>query len=309
MIRVMLTGATGFIGTQVRAALEAQPDTDVHAVTRRLVPGEASRGPSHWHDADLLDEADIATLLRAVRPTHLVHLAWITEHGKYWHDPANEAWADAGVALLRRFGESGGDRAVLAGTCAEYAWGVGDGICRENSTPVSPSTPYGRAKDRLRRQAEVIATNHGLSLAWARLFQLYGPGESPRRLAPSVIIALLRGETARCSAGTQVRDFLHVSEAAAALSALLQSDIRGPINVGSGTGISVRNFVETIATEFGPDARLSFGDLPLPPGEPPALVAGVERLRAIHRPRVQIPLTEGLRQTVDWWRSAGARTP
>lgn len=308
MMRVMLTGATGFIGTQVRAALEARPDTDVHAVTRQLLPSENRRGLSHWHDADLLEEADIAALLRAVRPTHLVHLAWVTEHGKYWHDPANEVWADAGVALLRRFGESGGDRAVLAGTCAEYAWGVGNGICREDSTPVSPATPYGRAKDRLRRQAEVIAADHGLSLAWARLFQLYGPGESPRRLAPSVIIALMRGETARCSAGTQVRDFLHVSEAAAALSALLRSDIRGPINVGSGAGISVRTFVETIAAQFGPDARLSFGDVLLPRGEPPALIAGVERLRAVHRPRVPIPLAEGLRQTVDWWRSAGTCT-
>ena len=307
-MRVLVTGATGFIGTHVCAALLAQPGTDVHAVTRRSVANEPDRGRSHWHDADLLDEGDVAALLRTVRPTHLVHLAWFTEHGRYWHDPVNERWVDAGIALLRRFGESGGNRAVLAGTCAEYAWGVGDGTCHEDTTPLMPATPYGHAKDRLRREAKIVAADYGLSVAWARLFQLYGPGESPRRLAPSVIIALLRGETARCSAGTQVRDFLHVSEAAAALLALLRTDFRGPVNIGSGAGISVKTFVETIAAEFGPEACLSFGVLPLPPGEPPRLVADVERLRAATPAHIAIPLANGLRQTIDWWRSARAFT-
>jgi nucleoside-diphosphate-sugar epimerase len=205
--------------------------------------------------------------------------------------------------LLRRFAESGGRRAVMVGTCAEYAWGLGDGVCYEDSTPLIPATRYGIGKHRLHLASATTARETGVSLAWVRLFQLYGPGENPHRLAPSVIQALLRGETASCSAGRQVRDFVHVTDVAYAIAALLAIDFQGPVNIGSGIGISVREFVETISAEFSQTQQVTFGTKPLLPGEPSTLVADVTRLRATIGSWNPICMSRGIKDTVAWWQS------
>ncbi len=296
--RVLLTGATGFLGVpSVRRAAAA--GTEVHAAARsaadELPPGVA------FHAVDLFDRERVAELIAAVRPTHLLHLAWIATPGVYWTSPENRRWADASVQLLRLFAEHDGRRAVLAGTCAEYDW-TAAGRCHEFRTPVRPATVYGTCKNELRRNAEAFATESGLSVAWARLFFLYGPREHPARLVPSVARAVLTGEPAECSAGTQERDFLHVEDAADALVALLFSDAAGPVNVGSGEAVAVRAVVEAVAAAAGRPDLLRLGARPTPPGEPPLLVADDGRLRDEVGWRPRIDLARGLRDTVTWWR-------
>lgn len=305
--RVLLTGATGFVGRHLQSALGNLPNLVVHAVSRRPAASQPDGSTIVWHAADLLDEQHVATLLREVKPTHLAHLAWTTEHSTYWQDPANDRWAEAGVMLLRNFAESGGRRAVMVGTCAEYAWGFGDGVCHEDSTPLIPATRYGIGKHRLHLASAAVAHETGVSLAWVRLFQLYGPGENPHRLAPSVIQALLRDKTASCSAGTQVRDFIHVTDVASAIAALLANDFQGAINIGTGLGISVREFVEAISAELGQTQRVKFGARQLSPGEPSTLVANVTRLRATIGSWNPICLSRGIKDTVAWWQSAEAK--
>lgn len=144
------------------------------------------------------------------------------------------------------------------------------------------------------------------SVAWPRLFFLYGPREHPARLVPSVTNALLAGQPAECTAGTQQRDFLHVEDAAAALVQLVLSDVTGPVNIGSGEAVSVKTVVETIADIVGRPDLLRLGAKPMPPNEPPLLVADVRRLRNEVKWAPRIGLRQGLEDTVVWWRRRNA---
>jgi nucleoside-diphosphate-sugar epimerase len=145
-----------------------------------------------------------------------------------------------------------------------------------------------------------------MSLAWARLFFLYGPREHPARLVPSVARALLAGEPAKCSAGTQERDFLHVDDVADALVSLVRSDLVGPVNIGSGEAVAVRAVIELVARECGRPDLVRLGARPAPANEPPLLVADVSRLRDELGWRPGIPFEDGVRDAVRWWRTRRA---
>ncbi|MCW3018640.1 MAG: NAD-dependent epimerase/dehydratase, partial [Solirubrobacterales bacterium] len=169
MSRVLLTGPTGFIGRHALAAL-AGAGHEVHAVARRRGPD--AEGVS-WHEADLLEGAGV---VEQIEPEILVHLAWYAEHGKLWSSVENLRWVEASLALLRAFARAGGRRAVVAGTCAEYDWSRE--IYAEDA-PLQPATLYGAAKHGLHVVSRAFAEQAGFSLAWGRVFFLYGPFESP----------------------------------------------------------------------------------------------------------------------------------
>jgi nucleoside-diphosphate-sugar epimerase len=179
-------------------------------------------------------------------------------------------------------------------------------VCHESDTPLRPHTTYGRCKLDLSRWAEAFGRARGVSVASARLFFLYGPGEHPARLVPSVARALLAGTPAPCSVGTQQRDFLHVDDAAGALVALVRGELTGGINVGSGEPVPVRTVIEHVARACGRPDLVRLGARETPAGEPPLLVADVRRLRDELGWRPRIELARGLSETVNWWRAARA---
>jgi nucleoside-diphosphate-sugar epimerase len=291
--RVLVTGATGFVGRHALAPL-AERGFEVHAVARRRGTDRLAT----WHELDLLRD-DPVPLLARLRPTHLLHLAWNVEPPDYWRSPENLRWVEASLRLLRAFSGAGGSRAVAAGTCAEYDWSAG--LCDEAETPLAPATLYGTAKDALRRLASAYAREAGLSLAWGRIFFCYGPDEHPSRLVASVARALARGEEAPCSEGRQLRDFLHVADVAAAFVALVGSELEGPANVGSGVGVPVREVVARLAAAAGRPDLVRVGVLPPRPDEAPVVVAGLRR-RAELGWTPRIDLDEGLAETLAWWR-------
>lgn len=295
--RVLITGATGFIGLPaVRAAVAR--GCDVHAVSRTL-PREPVDGVT-YHDLDLLGSTDVARdLIHDIAATHLLHLAWYAEPGAFWTSPENFRWARATLSLAEAFMNGGGRRLVGAGTCAEYDWSFG--YCREDVTPCVPATPYGIAKDATRRLLEAEARARKVSFAWGRIAFLYGPGEHPERLVASVIRALLRGETARTTHGRQIRDFLHVADVADALVALLLSSVEGAVNIGSGEPVAIRTLLDIIGTEMNGTGQLAVGALP-PRDEPPLLVSDVRRLRESVGWMPRHTLRSGLSDTIEWWR-------
>jgi len=310
MSRVLVTGATGFIGTHTLAPL-LSAGLEVHALSARpaaaKLPREVAKEVS-WHRADLLVPQAASRLLSEVRPSHLLHLAWFTRPGAFWSAPENLDWVAASLALLRAFGEYGGRRAVLAGTCAEYSWGrhthCVEDIATRRGTPTCPATLYGAAKHGLHVVAEGWARQAGVALAWGRIFHLYGPGERPERLVAGVARALLRGEPAPCTPGAQVRDFLYAPELGAAFAALLRSEVTGSLNMASGEPVSVAEVVSAVAVAAQRPELLRLGALPGNPAEPERLTADVGRLREEVGWAPSLDLREGARLTVSWWRQA-----
>jgi nucleoside-diphosphate-sugar epimerase len=299
--RVLVTGASGFVGRPALGALAAR-GFDVHAVARGA-PDDATPGIT-WHAADLLDAARRRSVLDAVGASHLLHLAWYAEPGAFWSARENAAWVAATVALVDEFALAGGRRATLAGTCAEYDW-TAPGPLAEDA-PLAPATYYGTCKDATRRVVEGLAAAAGLSLAWGRIFFVFGPGEDARRLVAGVARALVAGERAATSAGAQRRDFLHVDDVAGAFAALLDSPVEGAVNIASGEAASVRAVAEALAQAAGRPDLLDVGAVPRRAGEPEEIVADVSRLRDEVGFRPRRSLSDGLADTVRWWREVAA---
>ncbi len=295
MKRVLLTGASGFIGRQAIPLL-IERGYDMHAVRsqdHRSEPGVT------WHTADLLDRSARRTLMEAVKPTHVLHLAWIATPGIYWTSPLNDDWKIATLDLLALAREHGAERFVGAGSCAEYNW-TGDGHCDERSTPLEAATPYGQAKA---ATGQAVCAERGVSTAWARVFLLYGPHEHPKRLVSSVIRSLLQGERAACSHGAQIRDFLHVRDVAGAMVELLESGVTGPVNVASGVPVALREVVEEIGRQVGKSDLIDVGAVTPSANDPPRLTATVDRLWREVGWSPYFKLQEGLADTIDWWKA------
>lgn len=295
MKRVLITGASGFIGRHALAPLVAR-GYDVHAVATR--PGTAAG--LTWHATDLLDPAAVDALVETVRPTHLLHLAWYVAPGKFWQAEENLAWVQASLGLARAFRRVGGRRLVGAGTCAEYDWR--HGFLVEGVTPLAPRSLYGTAKLAVGQIWAAYAAAHDLSTAWGRIFFLYGPGEAAGRLVPSVARALLRGDPAACTHGAQVRDFLHVADAAEAFVALLDGDVTGAVNIGSGVPVTLADVVGQLGTWVGRPDLVRLGALPAAADDPPLLVADVRRLAQEVGWQPRRGLSDGLAEALAWWR-------
>jgi nucleoside-diphosphate-sugar epimerase len=296
MNRVLVTGASGYVGRQTLAPL-ARLGFEIHGLSRHPLDEPACA----WHALDLFDSAAVAAAIGAIRPTHLLHLAWTTEHGKFWTDPANAAWHTATLELVERFIAAGGRRCVIAGSCTEYDWS-GATPLSEADTPLHPATPYGQAKAATFRDVQGKAAAAGLSYAHARLFFSYGPFEQPQRLVPAIIRALLKGEPARLTAGTQQRDFIDVRDLGRCLALLLASGIEGAINVASGAGVPVARIAGLLGDMLRRPDLIRLGALPLPREEPPVLVADISRLANDVGARAEIALEQGLADTIAWWR-------
>ena len=298
--RALVTGLCGFVGRSAVAPLLSRK-FEIHGTTSRA--GQpAFAGVAHLHEIDLLVDGAVGGLISKVAPTHLLHLAWAPS-GTRMRDPAeNRAWTKASVSLFEAFGRARGRRAVFAGSCAEYDWS--HEVLSEADTPSKPATVYGAAKNAVR---EAIAPASGAleqGCAWARLFFLYGPHEPRGRLVSDICAGLIESRPVELSEGRQERDYLHVADAAEALAALLDSDVRGVINIGSGNAVAIRDIARVLGERAGRPDLLAFGRRPLAPGEPSRLVADVGRLIGDLGFAPKYRLEAGLAQTLDWWRSA-----
>ncbi len=300
MNRVLVTGAGGFIGRGVLAPL-LSGGQEVHAVTSRE-PSPGSPPEVRWHRADLLSEGSGEKLMELVAPDALLHLAWYAEPGAFWRSPENLLWVEASLRLLRAFTAHGGRRAVIAGSCAEYAW-ESRTLCVEGRTKCEPATLYGASKHGLHLIAQQYAQQVGISLAWGRVFFTFGPHEHPARLASSVARALVIGEEAACSHGDQLRDFLYSEDLADSLVALLRSNVEGAVNMASGIPVRIRDIVAALAAAAERPDLVRLGARPASPGEPAELLADVSRLRDEVGWAPFATLEQRAADTIAWWRS------
>ena len=299
MKKVLLTGASGFVGRHCLPGLTAR-GFEVHAVSKTRRVKTSTPAEVHWHHADLLDKPQVCDLFSRVQPTHFLHCAWYAVPGEYWSASENFRWVEAGLQLLRAFAANGGERVLGVGTCAEYRWPAGR--CSEASTPLDPATTYGVCKHAFQILLNEFGKQAGLSTAWGRLFFLYGPNEYSDRLVASMIRSILQEKSAFCSHSEHIRDFLYIQDAADALVALLDSDISGAVNVASGIPISLRDLVWAIGTQLERIDLVQLESRPMGGSDAPLVVADVTRLRDEVGWVPKYDLQHGLAETIAWWK-------
>jgi len=268
---VLLTGATGFVGRQVLRALSEQ-GAQVRLVLREDKQGQFAnqRGiESSVYSSDLFAEDDTwwANVCRGIDT--VIHVAWYAETGKYLQSAKNldcligtlQMAKGSALARVRRF--------IGIGTCFEYDL---TGGMLSIETPLQPLTPYGGAKAAAFIALSQYLAQQGLEFAWCRLFYLYGEGEDARRLMPYLRTHLAAGEPAKLTSGKQIRDFLNVREAGKMVAETALGQQLGPVNICSGIPITVRQFAEQIADEYGRRDLLVFGTRPDNLIDPPCVV-------------------------------------
>ncbi len=290
-IRVLVTGATGCIGRNAVAALRA-------AGAKVIATSRSGAG----FQADLLDPAGRQSLIAEARATHLLHLAWITDHGAYWTSAENIMWLAASADLIARFAESGGRRVVVAGSCAEYDWRELPRGPIPESAPIDPQTIYGACKASLHLIGSAMAREGGFRYAWGRIFHAYGAGEDRNRLVAHVARALAEGRDAKCGPGAYVRDYMDFRDVGSAFAKLVISDVEGPVNIGCGDGISVASLIDMLELIAGTSGRIETGALSQFSSAPASLVADIGRLRDDLGFTPSIPLETGLADAYSYWK-------
>lgn len=269
--KILLTGASGFVGRQIARALLAAG----HRPVLVLRPGAMARTGL---DADVVDVVETADLFGESADwwaPHLadvdavIHAAWYVEPGKYLDSAENIRCVAGSLALAEAAAKAGVAHFIGVGTCFEYRL-PNDHITAD--APVGPVTLYAAAKLALYHMLEKRLAGSTTDLTWARLFYLYGEGEHPARLYPTLHRKLAAGEPMALSSGDKLRDFLDVAEAGRLIARLAVTGQAGAVNVCSGKGVTIRAIAEEIADLYGRRDLLTFGTATVHPRDPMAVV-------------------------------------
>jgi dTDP-6-deoxy-L-talose 4-dehydrogenase (NAD+) len=255
---VLLTGATGFVGRQVRRAL-AERGFRVRVVVRdgtqhRLATLEDIEAVVTTQDL-FAENANWWTDVCKGIDT-IIHVAWYAEPGKYLQSAKNLDCLTGTLHLAKGAAQAGVRRFIGIGTCSEYDL---TGAMLSVSTSLRPLTPYAGAKAAAFTALSQWLRQQEVEFAWCRLFYLHGEGEDARRLVPYLRAKLAVGEFAELTSGNQIRDFLDVCVAGRMIVESALSKVQGPVNICSGIPITVRQLAERIADEYGRRDLLRFG--------------------------------------------------
>lgn len=289
-MKILVTGATGFIGSAfVQSAIERG-----HAIGGLISPtkGPPVRFPAGGQQVCLRGTmADLPWKeIEAFGPEVCVHFAWIATPGAYLESPENERHLDWSLKMARRLKGIGVRHFVGTGTCIEYQ--MGNEPLHEDRTPIKPTTLYSSCKNALRETLDAEARKDGTHFAWGRVFYPYGVGEHPARLCSSIIHRLARGEKILLQTPASMKDYIYITDLASAFLTVVEKRFHGSINLGTGTGVAVREIAIRLAMLMGKLGSVEAAK-PSQPDPFPFVVADAAKLKSLGwRPAVN--LDEGL---------------
>jgi dolichol-phosphate mannosyltransferase len=312
MKRVLLSGATGFVGANLARHLLHQGHT-VHLLVRPGAPSWRLAGISaevRQHEADLTDVATLERIAAATRPEWVFHLA---AFGAYsWQTDTLQMVQTnltGTINLVQACMRVGFDAFVNSGSSSEY--GFVEHAPAETQR-LEPNSHYAVSKAAATLFCRHTAQQHGLHIPTLRLYSVYGPYEEPRRLIPSLILHGLRGELPPLVAPDTARDFVYADDVCDAyLRAAAQPNQEpGAIyNVGTGTQTTLHEVVEVARALFGIEAAPQWGTLECRQWDTATWVADSRKLRETLGWQPRTPFAEGFRQAAAWFREHRALLP
>jgi nucleoside-diphosphate-sugar epimerase len=266
-VRIAVTGANGFLGKNVIRALSENASTDLIAIVRSVTTENTLPTKITYFEHDLSwPTTDVYE--RLGKPDVLVHLAWggLPNYRSLHHI---ELELPLSYGFIKYMVQAGLSHVLVTGTCYEY--GMRNGAMGEEDIP-QPANAYALAKDMLRQQLQCLQSFHPFDLTWARLFYMFGEGQSASSLYSQLMSVGKSGaDRFPMSPGDQVRDYLPVSEVAEKLATLvLHHKNIGNINICSGQPTTVKQQVEKLMTTHNFDMTLDLGVYPYPDHEPMA---------------------------------------
>jgi dTDP-6-deoxy-L-talose 4-dehydrogenase (NAD+) len=259
--KILITGCTGFVGKQLIKILSS------HNLEITLIVREGMEEQIHSISntirfittKDLFKETQEWWIKQCQGIDTIVHLAWYVEPKLYLDSKKNLECLTGSLCLAKASVLAGVKRFIGVGTCFEYDLSKG---LLSVETPLKPVTLYAGTKAALFFSLLHWFGIHKVEFAWCRLFYLFGEGENSDRLVPYIRSKMKNGEVAELTSGQQTRDFLDVAVAAKKLANIILSKQVGPINICSGIPITVRQFAEKIADEYGRRDLLKFNSRP-----------------------------------------------
>ncbi len=283
-MKVLVTGATGFVGNYVITEL-LKLKVDIIVTSSN----EEKANQEFWFDNVKYISFDFAQLdsltnyfLFFNEPDIAIHLAWegLPNYKSSFHTEIN---LPRHKILLKNLIQNGLKDLTVTGTCLEY--GMHEGCLTEDMIP-EPANPYAVAKNELRIFLEELQTQFAFSLKWVRLFYMYGKGQNPNSLLSQLDKALANGDTTfSMSGGEQTRDYLPIEKVAANIvNIALQKNVEGIINCCSGAPISVKDFVEQYLKATGKSIKLNLGYYPYTDYEPMHFWGSIEKLKEALNP-------------------------
>jgi len=279
-MRILVTGATGFIGNHLIPILLARGAEVIATYRNRDAAMERPWASDvTWRELDIFSPPN-APFEALEAPDRMVHLAWhgLPNYKDSFHLDKN---LPADTFFLTRLMEGGLKHLLAIGTCFEY--GLQEGELSE-TMPAEPNTVYGKAKLALQQRLQDAAAEHGTVFQWARLFYTYGKGQNPNSLFAQLQKAIDNGEkTFNMSGGQQIRDYLPVEQLTAVLASIaLQKETTGIINVCSGRSLTVQELVQEYIDKQKATIALNLGYYPYPDYEPFKFWGSTRKLERVY---------------------------
>jgi UDP-glucose 4-epimerase len=310
--RVLVTGATGFIGSHLVRRLAAG-GVDVHALTSTVssvYPARllGLRDSITMHEGSLNDRSAMDSVVAQVRPTHVFHLGAYTHVGKSWQrvDECIQTNVQGTVNLLEALAGSGYERFVYTGTSEIY----GDvAVPFREDAFVNPISPYSVSKYAGERYCRMFHAGYGWPIVMVRPFNAYGPWQSPDRVIPEIIARALRGEELKMTQGAQTREFNYVDDLVDGfIRAAVTPGIEGELfNLGCGEEVSMRDLALTVLALMGDPIKPQFGALPDRPTEIWRMYCDGTKAREVLSWSPQHTLADGLEKTIAWYTEQAAK--
>ncbi len=292
--KVLVTGASGFIGTHLCQGLQAQA-AEVHGISRNLPRTEPN--VVRWWQGYLEDISSVRAIMHKVKPDIVYHLAsHVTGSRAIDHVlPTLHSNFIGTVNLLMASTEIGCQRIVLAGSLEE------PDLAQDFTTP---SSPYAAAKWASSTYARMFHDLYQAPVVTAKIFMVYGPEQNLRFLIPYVISSLLEGVPPQVSSGRRSVDWIYVDDLVSGLLAMADApNIEGrTIDLGSGNLATVRQVIEQLVDCVNHQVHPSFGAIPDRSHEQ-IRVANVAESYAQLRWKSSTSLETGLKLTVEWYKN------